>query len=60
MKRIFVLFVVALMIAAVPVAAQLRHCENVGGVLMTNINLLRTDRRAGRISALSSVIWPVR
>jgi hypothetical protein len=48
------------MIAAVPVAAQLRHCENVGGVLMTNINLLRTDRRAGRISALSSVIWPVR
>jgi hypothetical protein len=40
MKRTFVLFVIALMITAVPVIAQVRHCENVGGVLMTSINLL--------------------
>jgi hypothetical protein len=40
MKRMFVLLVGALTIAALPLSAQVRHCENVGGVLMTNINLL--------------------
>ena len=38
MKRIFVLLVIVLTVAAVAARGQGRHCEHVGGVLMTNIN----------------------
>ena len=40
MKRNFVLFVLAFTIAVLPARAQQRHCQDVGGVLTTNINLL--------------------
>jgi len=38
MKRVFVFLVIALTIGSIPASAQRRHCEHVGGVLMTNIN----------------------
>lgn len=40
MNRISVLALLALMIAAVPVSAQSRRCQNIGGVIMTSINLI--------------------
>jgi hypothetical protein len=49
MKRMFVLFVVALTIAALPVSAQPRHCEKVGGVLMTNIGAIAGQTNLGPV-----------
>ena len=40
MKRMFSLLVITLIVAALTASAQTRVCQNVGGVLMTNIALM--------------------
>jgi hypothetical protein len=40
MKRIFVLALIGLVVAAVSASAQSRRCQNIGGAIMTSINLI--------------------
>lgn len=49
MKRILVPIVIVVITAALPSFSQPRHCENVGGVLMTNIGAIAGETNLGPV-----------